>query len=81
METVFAKGLAQAELVNSPLRFLDEAVDEAFTRFVVMADEQAAARADELIELCATLRHNSHTRATPLDLHSGNPSRRVWPRN
>ena len=62
----FAKGLAQAELVNSPLRFLDEAVDEAFTRFVVMADEQAAARADELIELCATLRHNSHTRATPL---------------
>ena len=62
----FARGLTQAELVDSPLRFLDEAIDESFTHFVVMGDDRVLEKREELIELCAALRRNTHTRATPL---------------
>lgn len=56
---------AGAELADSPLRFLDAAVDRVFSRFVVVADVRVAGPG-ELIELCAILRRNTRTRATPL---------------
>jgi hypothetical protein len=58
--------LERGQRVRGPIQCLHNAVEEKQVILVVRFLQMSVREREALVELCATLKHNSHTRNTPV---------------